>query len=84
MVKDNQIQRAREVPIERLMGIEQDHRRLVKCPFHHDKTPSFLIDEENGFHCFGCEAHGSNAIDFCMQFDDTSFVEAVEFLTNNY
>lgn len=26
---------------------------MVCCPFHHEKTPSFLIDEKGNYHCFG-------------------------------
>ena len=46
------------------------------CPFHTEKTPSFYVYED-GFHCFGCGAHG-DAISFVMQTDGASFPEAVE------
>ncbi len=50
------------------------------CPFHHEKTPSFYINDDKQFyHCFGCGAHGS-VIDFVMQNDNLSFIEAVEAL----
>src|SRR5271156_3095402 len=45
------------------------------CPFHGEKTPSFYV-YENGFHCFGCGAHG-DAISFVMQSQGSSFIEAV-------
>ncbi len=48
------------------------------CPFHHEKSPSFYVNDEKGFyHCFGCGAHGS-IIDFTMNHDNLSFIEAVE------
>ena len=32
------------------------------CPFHAEKTPSFIVDEKGGvFHCFGCGAGGNAA-----------------------
>lgn len=46
------------------------------CPFHTEKTPSFYVYED-GFHCFGCGAHG-DAISFVMQTEGASFPEAVE------
>ncbi len=50
------------------------------CPFHHEKTPSFYVNDDKGFyHCFGCGAHGS-IIDFTMNHDNLSFIEAVESL----
>ena len=47
------------------------------CPFHHEKTPSFNINEAKGFyHCFGCGESG-DAIKFVMKMDGLTFVEAV-------
>jgi len=48
------------------------------CPFHHEKTPSFNINESKGFyHCFGCGESG-DAIKFVMKMDGLTFVEAVK------
>ncbi len=50
------------------------------CPFHHEKTPSFTINDDKQFyHCFGCGAHG-DAIGFVMKHDNLSFMDAVEVL----
>jgi len=46
------------------------------CPFHNENSPSFYVYED-GFHCFGCGAHG-DAISFLMQTAGASFPEAVE------
>ncbi len=52
------------------------------CPFHHEKTPSFTVNDEKEFyHCFGCGAHG-DVINFVMQNDNVSFIAAVELLAN--
>ncbi|WP_428393238.1 DNA primase [Lichenicoccus sp.] len=45
------------------------------CPFHGEKTASFYVYED-GFHCFGCGAHG-DVISFVMQSGGQSFPEAV-------
>jgi DNA primase len=45
------------------------------CPFHGEKTPSFYVYDD-GYHCFGCGAHG-DAITFVMQSQGLSFMEAV-------
>jgi DNA primase len=53
------------------------------CPFHDEKTPSFTVSQPKQFyHCFGCGAHGS-AIGFLMEYDNLSFVEAVETLAES-
>lgn len=50
------------------------------CPFHQEKSPSFLVSEDKQiFHCFGC-AEGGDAIQFTMKFESVSFREAVEML----
>ncbi len=52
------------------------------CPFHDEKTPSFTVSRDKQFyHCFGCSAHGS-AIGFLMDYDNMSFVEAIEELAH--
>ena len=48
------------------------------CPFHGEKTPSFYVYDD-GYHCFGCGAHG-DAVGFVMQAQGASFLEAVEIL----
>lgn len=50
------------------------------CPFHHEKSPSFYVNDDKQFyHCFGCQAHG-DAVEFVMRHDNLSFVDAVEVL----
>ena len=51
---------------------------LGLCPFHNEKTPSFNVNDEEGFyHCFGCGAHG-DVISFIRNFEGKSFIEALE------
>ncbi|MBP9015864.1 MAG: DNA primase [Candidatus Atribacteria bacterium] len=50
------------------------------CPFHEEKTPSFLVSPEKGiFHCFGCGV-GGNIFTFVMKMENLTFPEAVAFL----
>lgn len=53
------------------------------CPFHHEKSPSFSVNQHKQFyHCFGCGVSG-DAIAFLMEFERLSFVEAVEQLAQS-
>lgn len=48
------------------------------CPFHNEKTPSFIVfPNTQNYHCFGCQVHG-NVISFLMDYAHFSFVEAVQ------
>lgn len=48
------------------------------CPFHSEKTPSFMVSpERQSFHCFGC-GKGGSVIDFVMEMEHLSFIEALE------
>ena len=50
------------------------------CPFHAEKTPSFMVNPKKGiFHCFGCGA-GGDAFGFLMRQDRLAFPEAVRAL----
>ncbi len=50
------------------------------CPFHNEKTPSFIVSpERQSFKCFGC-AKGGSVIDFVMESDHVDFPEALETL----
>lgn len=50
------------------------------CPFHQEKTPSFVVTPRRGlFHCFGCGV-GGDAIGFLVRYDRVSFPEAVRML----
>ena len=47
------------------------------CPFHNEKTPSFSVAPDKGiYHCFGC-GNGGSALNFIMEIEKISFVEAV-------
>jgi DNA primase len=52
-----------------------NHKGL--CPFHGEKSPSFIVSpSRQTYHCFGCGAHG-NAIGFLMEHMGVGFVDAV-------
>jgi len=52
----------------------------ANCPFHHEKTPSFMVSPERQiYHCFGCGESG-NAFRFLMRHERMEFPEAVEVL----
>lgn len=50
------------------------------CPFHSEKSPSFVVYPENqSFYCFGCGA-GGDVITFIRRAENLEYVEAVKFL----
>lgn len=50
------------------------------CPFHKEKTPSFMVDPQTQlYHCFGC-GNGGDVISFIMKMENLNFIEAVELI----
>lgn len=62
------IERIRNISIADSIGAKVHGRyTMMCCPFHDDSTPSFKLNDNNSFYCFGCEAKGYNFIDFLLQ-----------------
>ena len=54
------------------------------CPFHNEKTPSFFVSPTRGTcHCFGC-GKGGTPINFIMEHEQMTYVEALRWLANKY
>ncbi|MDY3988447.1 MAG: DNA primase [Massilioclostridium sp.] len=63
------------VPMKR-----EGRNKKALCPFHLEKTPSFVIYEDTqSFYCFGCGA-GGDVITFIMRIENLDYIEAVRFL----
>ncbi|MBO7337138.1 MAG: DNA primase [Paludibacteraceae bacterium] len=64
------------------------HRRGVNlkglCPFHSEKTPSFVVSPSKGIcKCFGC-GKGGNSVNFIMEIEQMNYYEALKFLAKKY
>ncbi|MBK3804169.1 DNA primase, partial [Azospirillum brasilense] len=86
MIPESFLSRLREaVPVSDVVGralrLQKAGREFkAPCPFHHEKTPSFYVNDDKGmYHCFGCGAHG-DVIAFLMRHGNVSFVDAVQHL----
>ncbi|MBR5133470.1 MAG: DNA primase [Alistipes sp.] len=54
------------------------------CPFHQEKTPSFVVSPSRGIYkCFGCGKAG-NAVNFIMESESVSYPEALKMLAKRY
>ena len=54
------------------------------CPFHNEKTPSFIVSPARGTcHCFGC-GRGGNPIGFIMEHEQVTYPEALRWLAKKY
>jgi len=87
-IPDDVVERLkREVSVERLaetkgIALKRHGDNLIgRCPFHDDKTPSFVITpSKNLWHCLGACQAGGTVIDFVMRAEKCSFRLACELL----
>ena len=84
MIRDSVIQRVKDLPVKDVLesyGLQFQRRgasHVCCCPLHGERTPSFHVNTaRNSWHCFGC-GKGGSAIDFLMERDNLSFIEAVK------
>lgn len=70
--------------ISRYVPLKRAGRHFkANCPFHTEKTPSFMVNTDKQiFHCFGCGV-GGNIFSFLMQHDRLTFPEAVRQLADH-
>ncbi|MFY9174866.1 MAG: DNA primase [Peptococcia bacterium] len=75
-----------------IVEVIRDYVRLNKqgqnykglCPFHAEKTPSFVVSPHKQiFHCFGC-GKGGNVFSFIMEKNALSFPDAVAYVAKKY
>ena len=54
------------------------------CPFHNEKTPSFVVSPSKGLcKCFSC-GKGGNVVHFIMEHEQLNYYEALKWLANKY
>ena len=55
-----------------------------RCPFHDEKTPSFVVSPTKGIYkCFGCQK-GGNSINFIQELQGVSYPEALRYAADKY
>jgi DNA primase len=76
--KNIETQLLRNVHLSVVLGIKNTGRRIsIRCPLHNEKSASMVIYPDGSYYCYGCTAHGGNAIDLLMAMGAT-FIEAKE------
>ena len=88
LIPENVIDEIREsIPIDQVIGEFVSLKKAGSsfkglCPFHEEKTPSFIVTPNKGiFRCFGCGV-GGNVFKFLMLHENMNFIESVQFLAS--
>ena len=79
-ITDDDIARAKTIPIETYMQFSQDG--FAKCLWHNEKSGSMkLYRKTNRVHCFGC-SKSADVIDIVMEINKVDFIRAVRLILN--
>ena len=69
---------------QRYIGGEINNKGFSRCPFHNERTASFMLYEKNkSFYCFGCGA-GGNVINLVAKALNINYYEAMKRLDEDY
>ncbi len=69
--------------VSKYIRLEQKGRKYWGCcPFHHEKTPSFCVDLEGFYYCFGCKESG-DVISFVQHMESCDFIDAIKILAES-
>lgn len=64
---------------------KEGSRYKACCPFHNEKTPSFMVEPGRGtWYCFGACKEGGNVIKFVQKYNHMNFREACLWLADRY
>jgi hypothetical protein len=75
-ITDEDILRAKEYPFDQLIEFKKG---FALCPFHEEKTPSLSWNKKNNkIHCFGACSKSWDTIQFLIDSEGVSFIEAVK------
>jgi DNA primase len=89
-IKDSSVEAVKSAM--EILPVVEDYVQLRKaggtykglCPFHQERTPSFIVTPARGrFKCFGC-GEGGDAISFVQRLDNLDFVTAIEVLSKRF
>jgi DNA primase len=89
-IKDSSVEKVKAAA--EILPLVEDYVQLRKaggtykglCPFHQERTPSFVVTPARGtFKCFGC-SEGGDAISFVQKIDNLDFVGAIEALAKRF
>lgn len=79
-----------DLPIATVIGkyteLKQNGANLKgNCPFHDEKTPSFIVSPAKGIYkCFGCGEGGNNAVTFVMKKEGLQWLDAIKQLAQQH
>ena len=86
----NTVDRVKAIPVTQIAedrGLElkkSGNSFKALCPFHDEKTPSFVLTDGKGFNCFGCGESGDSIKLYMKLYDIDSFTEAVEGMARRF